>query len=57
MIDVFALGSALAALLSVCQTGNGFAENCNMDLSLLRFKESNDACHVGGFGFEKVNEC
>lgn len=43
VIDVFALGSILPALLSDCQTGSGSAAHCNMDPSVLRFNHCNDA--------------
>lgn len=57
VIDIFALGSVLAALSSVCQTGSGSAAHYNMNPSLLRFNHHNDACHVCGFVFERDHEC
>lgn len=43
VIDVFALGLILPALLSDCQTGSGSASHCNMDPSVLRFNRCDHA--------------
>lgn len=43
VIDVFALGSILPALLSDCQTDSGSAAHCNMDPGVLRFNHCNGA--------------
>lgn len=43
VIDVFALGSILPALLSGCQTDSVSAAHCNMDPGMLRFNHRNDA--------------